>query len=258
MKLKNITAETRVTSLGMPLFYKGSSKNAVLLIHGFTGIADEMKYLATRLNEAGFSVSVPRLPGHGTNGQDFMQTNRHDWLRRAVDAYIELKSQYEKVYVAGLSMGGVLTLLLASHFPIERIALGAPAIVLKNRLIYFSPILRFFLPRKYVGHEEESDNPERQFISEQYWSYRYGHQIYNLFLLQKAALRELPKVTSSTLTIVSHTDDAVPVKAADIIESKISSPRTKRVELEESSHIVVNDTDKERVADEIIKWFSSD
>lgn len=258
MKLKNITAETHVTSIGMPLFYEGSNKKAVLLIHGFTGITDEMQYLAERLNGVGFTVSVPRLPGHGTNGKDFMQTNRHDWLRRAVDAYIELKSRYETVYVAGLSMGGILTILLASHFPVERIALAAPAIVNTNKLIYFSPVLRFFMPRKYVGHEEESDNPERQFISEQYWSYRYGHQIYNLFLLQMAARRELPKIASSTLTIVSHKDNTVPVKAADMIERKISSQQIKRVELEESSHIVVNDTDKERVADEIIAWFSSD
>ena len=184
-----------------------------------------------------------------------MQSNWHDWLRTAIDAYLELKKQFETVYVTGQSMGGILTLLLASHFPIERIALAAPAVVNKNKMIYLSPLLRFFMQRKYIGHEEESDDPERQYISSEYWSYRFGHQIYGLLRLQLMARRRLSKVTAATLTLVSHNDDAVPVEAADLIERKISAESKKRIEFEQSSHIIVNDTDKEKAADEIVAWF---
>lgn len=258
MKIEQIPSETVITGLGMPRYYAGNNGKAVLVLHGFTGVADEMDYLARRLHQAGFSVSVPRLSGHGTNGKDFMQTGWRDWLRNAVDAYLELNNRFETVYVAGLSMGGLLTLLLASHFPIERIALAAPAVVNKNKMIYLSPLLRFFMQRKYIGHEEESDDPERQFISSEYWSYRFGHQIYGLLRLQLLARRRLSKVTAATLTLVSHNDDAVPVEAADLIERRISAESVKRIEFETSSHIIVNDTDKEKAADEIVAWFSQD
>jgi len=258
MKLEQIPGDTKVTSIGMPRYYQGSNDKAVLLLHGFTGVANEMQYLAERLNEAGFTVAVPRLPGHGTTGKDFMLTNRRDWMRRAVDAYLELQSKYEKVYVVGLSMGGLLTLLLAAQFPVKRIALAAPALLINNKLIYLSPILRFFLRKHYVGHEEKSEDPEYQYLSDEYWSYRYGNQVYHLFRLQLAARRALSKVQVPALTLVSHNDHTVPVRVAELIEQRIASPNTKRVELSTNSHIIVNDSEKERAADEIVAWFSAE
>ncbi|MFW6208568.1 MAG: alpha/beta hydrolase [Spirochaetota bacterium] len=256
MKIEKIPADTKVTTLGMPRYYEGDNGKAVLVLHGFTGLADEMDYLAQRLNRAGFTVSVPRLPGHGSNGKDFMQSGWRDWLRCAIDAYLELKTRFETVYVSGLSMGGILTLLLASHFPIERIALAAPAVINLNKMIYLSPILRFFMRRSFVGHAEESDDPERQLISNEYWSYRFGHQIYGLLRLQLMARRRLSKLRAASLILVSHSDDAVPVEVADLIEKRSSARSIRRIEFERSSHIIVNDTDREPAADEIVAWFT--
>ncbi len=256
MKLEKIKSTTKIVNSARPLFYKGTNGKAVLLLHGYRGVVNEMQYLAERLHQAGFSVVVPRLPGHGTNGTDFLQTGRRDWLRRAFDAYTELKNTYETVYAAGLSMGGLLTLILASHFPIERIALAAPALISTNKLIYLSPLLQYVMPHSYIGHEETSDDPDRQLMSKEYWSYRFGHQVYNLFRLQLMARRCLPKVHASILTIVSHSDNSVPLKAADMIERKTPSTEKKRIELQNSSHLIVNDSEREKVADEIIDWFS--
>ncbi len=257
MKIERIPANTKVTTLAKPRYYQGDNGKAVLVLHGFTGLVDEMDYLAQRLNRAGFTVSVPRLPGHGTNGEDFMQSGWREWLRHATDAYLELKSRFDTVYISGLSMGGILTLLLAAHFPVDRIALAAPAVINMNKMIYLSPLLRFFIRRSFIGHEEDSDDPERQLISREYWSYRFGQQIYSLFRLQLMARRRLGQVKAATLILVSHSDDAVPVEVADLIEKRISSTSSKRIVFEESSHIIVNDTDKEKAADEIVAWFSS-
>src|SRR6056297_781524 len=127
-KITSVPPVTRVKSLGLPGFYEGNNGKAVLAIHGFTGISDNLRYLSERLNREGFTVSLPRLPGHGTDSADFRTTGRGDWLRRSIDAYLDLRSEYETVYVIGSSMGGLLTLLLASMFRIPRIALAAPAI----------------------------------------------------------------------------------------------------------------------------------
>ncbi len=62
-----------------PLFHK-AGKKGVLLIHGFLGSPFEMKYLANRFIQNGFTVSVPRLPGHGTSLEDMARFTGSDWL----------------------------------------------------------------------------------------------------------------------------------------------------------------------------------
>ena len=95
-----------------PFFLEGGS-HAVLLIHGFTGSAGHMRPLGEALHAQGFTVQGINLPGHATSMEDMGRTQWQDWLQAAKEACVALKDRYEHVSVAGLSMGGVLTLLLA-------------------------------------------------------------------------------------------------------------------------------------------------
>lgn len=55
-----------------PFFLKGlKTAPAILLIHGYTGSPRDMIWLGHQLNEAGYNIYIPRLPGHGTNKNDF-------------------------------------------------------------------------------------------------------------------------------------------------------------------------------------------
>jgi len=240
----------------MPNYLEGSNGKAVLVIHGFTGLTDDMRYLAGRLNQAGYTVSLPRLPGHGTNHFDFQLTGRRDWLRRCIDSYLELRSRFDTVYVTGLSMGGLFTIILAALFPVPRIALAAPAITNTNKKIYLTPLLRLFIGRIRSPYDDEPEDPQREYIASEYWRWRYAAQIYELLRLQHQARRALRRVEADTLTIVSKGDASVPLTAADIIEDGIAAVKKRRVVLEKSPHVLVNDVEKEQVADEIIDWFS--
>ncbi len=240
----------------MPDYLEGSNGKAVLVIHGFTGLTDDMRYLAERLNQAGYTVSLPRLPGHGTNHIDFQLTGRRDWLRRCIDSYLELRSRFDTVYVTGLSMGGLFTIILAALFPVPRIALSAPAITITNKMIYLTPLLRLFIGRIRSPYDDEPEDPQREYIASEYWRWRYAAQIYELLRLQRQARRSLRRVEADTLTIVSKGDASVPLTAADIIEDGIAAAKKRRVILEKSPHVLVNDVEKEQVADEIIDWFS--
>ena len=99
----------------------------VLVVHGFTGNPQSMRPLAEALAAAGCTVSLPLLPGHGTRVEDMLPTRWQDWSTAAERAYEELAARCEAVCVAGLSMGGTLTLWLASRHPeIRGIALVNP------------------------------------------------------------------------------------------------------------------------------------
>jgi carboxylesterase len=73
-----------------PIFKKGTQKIAVLLLHGFTGTPDSMRYQANYLHELGFTVCAPLLEGHGTTPDDLSRTNWQDWLYSANQALNEL------------------------------------------------------------------------------------------------------------------------------------------------------------------------
>ena len=50
-----------------------------LLCHGFTGSPAALRPWAEYLTGAGFSVELPRLPGHGTHWRDMALTRWPDW-----------------------------------------------------------------------------------------------------------------------------------------------------------------------------------
>jgi carboxylesterase len=76
-----------------------------------------MRGLAEAFAGAGFAVELPRLPGHGTTIDDMMTTTWEDWSTAAEAAFIDLAARVDRIVVAGLSMGGGLTLWLASRHP---------------------------------------------------------------------------------------------------------------------------------------------
>lgn len=87
-----------------------------------------MRGLAESMASAGHHVELPRLPGHGTDVADMIPTRWHHWSAEVERAFQTLSSRVEKVVVAGLSMGGSLTLWTAlQHADIAGIICINPA-----------------------------------------------------------------------------------------------------------------------------------
>lgn len=249
---------TRVLDSARPQYFPGGS-NGVLLIHGFGGSPRDMVYLAQRIATEGYTVAVPRLPGHGTNGDDFSLTGRRDWFRRVVDSYAELSAVCDRVSVVGLSMGGVLALLLASRFAVDKLVLAAPAILLRARLIALTPLLATVLRRAPLPEPKESPKDEdAAHIQREYWSAIWYRPLAELRRLQLQTRRRLRRVHAPILTIVSEADNTVPPEVARYIERRVASKTTRRLELTDSAHVVVNDCRKEEVADRAIAFLAED
>lgn len=95
----------------------GTRRVGALCIHGFTGNPSSMRGVAESFAAAGYDVELPRLPGHGTAVSDMIPTRWSDWSAEVDAAYRRLASRVDKVVVAGLSMGGSLTLWTALEHP---------------------------------------------------------------------------------------------------------------------------------------------
>lgn len=95
----------------------GANGCGVLVLHGFTGNPSSMRGLAEVFGNAGFSVELPRLPGHGSTVEDLVPTRWSDWLGAALQTYDDLAARVGNVVVAGLSMGGTLTTAIGLDRP---------------------------------------------------------------------------------------------------------------------------------------------
>jgi carboxylesterase len=242
----------------LPRFLKGAEKSAVLILHGFRSYPGILDYLGGRLHQAGHTVSVPRLPGHGTNASDFRRATWKDWFRRCEDAFLDLRADFETIHVVGSSAGGVLALLLASRYPAAKLLLLAPAIINSNRLIWLTGLLKHFIRRikddgKLDGHD--LNNPDVQYLADEYWQWMWSKPAHELFKLQRKAKKQLRNITADTLILMTKKDNTVPMKAAVLIERNIRAENVRRVVFEHSNHHLSNHVEKEQVADEAVAWF---
>src|SRR5258708_13280958 len=98
-------------------FRLGSGDRGVLLIHGFCGTPPEMRGLGEHLAQSGFRVHGALLAGCGTTPEELAATNWTDWVASAQAQLDELKHECSQVFVAGQSMGGTLSLILAARNP---------------------------------------------------------------------------------------------------------------------------------------------
>ena len=103
-----------------PFAFPGSGPEArtgVLLVHGFTGTPMSMRPWGEHLAAEGFTVRCPLLPGHGTRWQDCNTSTHDQWTTAVGEAFDALDAECDRVFVAGLSMGGTLATRLAEVRP---------------------------------------------------------------------------------------------------------------------------------------------
>lgn len=136
------------------------AERACLLIHGFSGTPTEMRDLGNALAEQGIRVYGMLVAGHSGNPDDLVLSRQNEWLASAEEGLTRLAS-YPSVFVAGLSMGGVLALSLAIRHP-ERIAgivtLSTPTRFTGGLQVKLVPLARYFVkwfyPLSYLNFND--------------------------------------------------------------------------------------------------------
>ena len=130
-----------------PFSHAGTS-TGVLLCHGFTGSPHSLRPWAQYLADAGLSVSLPRLPGHGTVWQEMARTRWEDWYAEVNRAFEELRGRSDQIFVMGLSMGGCLALRLAEVHgnSISGLVLVNPSVTADTKLFALAPVLKLIVP----------------------------------------------------------------------------------------------------------------
>lgn len=237
-----------------PFEFEGKGAS-VLVLHGFTGTTQSMRYLGEELNKRfGFFVSGPCLPGHGTSPDDMEKTGFLDWTSAAADALQRVVDRGDPVFVTGLSMGGMLTLGLAAQFP-EKVAGIAPI----NGIAGFNDggladvILNRDAPSRIPGIGSDI---KAEGVTELAYPEVPLACLHSVYLAQAAIGDVLHKVTCPTLVLQSREDHVVHPDNAYRIMRRISSVRRQLVWMENSYHVATLDNDKDLIVDQTGAFFS--
>ena len=233
---------------GEPFFYEGGPIGCVLL-HGFTAAPREMRPLGQYLNEiGGFTVHGVRLAGHGTRPEDLAQTTWRDWYASGLEAVRGLRARCDRVFACGLSLGGVLSLLLAARGEVDGVAaIAAPLRPYDRRL----KVARFLTAFKPYSPKRLADLHDPAALAD-HADYRRipTRAAAELHAVTRALYRELPGVKTPALVIHSRRDRVVPPDNAQTIFERISSRDKRIVWLERGGHIATEDYDREIVFEE--------
>ena len=224
----------------------GSGKNAdigVLLVHGFTGSPASMRPWAEYLNQKGYTVRVPLLPGHGTQPEDLNEFKWEQWPAKVEDEIAELSKTCSKIFICGLSMGGGTTLNVAT-----RHSKKLSGIILVNPMIHVAfvgPELSYFLSRFQKLRKSVGDDIKRPGVTE--WGYDAlpTRGVYQLLKMLKYTRSRLHDVTAPMQLFHSVDDHTLPVSNTEIIMKGVGSRIKQRIELTNSYHVATLDYDAE-------------
>jgi len=249
LKSLEIPAGLDVMKEGKPFFFEGG-KTGCLLIHGFTGTTSSMKPMGEYMAGKGLTVLGPRLPGHGTDTDDMGKFNYTDWTSTVETAFSEISEMCDKVFVSGLSMGGLLTLYLAERHsdsitgaipicaPVHWLAEGGQALALK-----IVPALKHVV-KKIPGPGNDLKDPD---VVEVAYEKLHTNALHGLIKLAKVVDGDLSRITCPIRIFEAREDHVVPPKNAPYILDHVSSYNKELVWLDNCYHVATLDLDKKKI-----------
>jgi carboxylesterase len=262
-------------------FFLKGDKNLCFLIHGLTGTAKEMGSIAQAFNEQGFSVASPLMANHDKSISLLKRTSWQELYACLRKEFIKYENDYENIFVAGLSFGALIGLMLAYEFPkkVKAINCFSPTLFFDG---WSNPKSRIFLPLLYktpfnnwLYFKEEYPygikNPRlRNKIAGFYKNadlfdyskvHLYGYPVIPIacmqqnHLLAKKVISLLKQIHTPIQLLAARNDDVTSPKNSNFIFEHIGSTDKKIIFFEDSYHIITADQERDKVALAAVTFF---
>jgi len=237
-----------------PFFFLGdAAKPACLLIHGFTGTPKEMRSMGEYLHQQGFTCLGIRLTGHATHPEDMIRSRYSDWMASVEDGYQLLRGITDSIFLVGLSMGGVLSLLMSTRLaPRVRgvIAMSTPSRLPSDYPIWLLQLISIFIKYRPKSNEEPGSGWFDRTAYQDHISYsqnpiRSVAELKKLILVMHATL---PKVNVPVLLMHSKDDTYVlPENIERIYDGLTNASDKTKLYITGSGHVLPRDASREQV-----------
>jgi carboxylesterase len=247
-----------------PFFFAGDPAKAgarigCLCLHGLNASPQEMYWLGRSLAAHGATAYGPRLFGHGIDVSLLNRARWQDWYSAALDGYYVLRAQCDYVFVLGLSMGGLCSLLLAAEQPVDGVVALAAALRVNGEaraahLLRYTgvTVLRFDRDKDVIDKRVkalQSHAGERLTGRVSYYAHK-ATGISELLRMQAVTRARLSKISAPALLVYSERDSVIPFSVmAELQGALTGSANVQALPLSQSDHILTNDVEMDQVFD---------
>jgi carboxylesterase len=242
----------QIISTAEPFLLLGkTAQPACLLIHGFTSSPKEMRGLGEFLNQYGYTCLGIRLTGHATDPQDMIRSNYTDWTASVEDGYNLLRCLSDRIILVGVSMGGVLTLLMSTRLDVTgAVALSTPYKLPDDPRLRHIDLIAKTVPFMPKGSSAPGDGWFDKEAWKDHISYpqnpvRSIGQLNRLLAEMRSAL---PQLRVPVLLIHSRDDDYVLPQNMELIFSDLVNISDKtKLYVTGSGHVITRDAARQQV-----------
>jgi carboxylesterase len=250
---------SQIIATAEPFFFLGDrSKPACLLIHGFTGTPKEMRWMGDYLNERGYTCLGIRLTGHATDPEDMIRSHYTDWMASVEDGYHLLRGVTDRIFLVGLSMGGILSLLMSARLDVKGVVAMSTPYKLPD-----DPRLRHIeWISKIVAYMPKSDEePGASWFDKEAWKDHISYpqnpirSIGELNKLLGEMRTALSRINVPVLLVHSKDDGYVASKNLELIFADLKNVSDKaKLYIAGSGHVVTRDAARHQVFESALEF----
>ena len=243
------------------------------MIHGLGGTRHDFGSLDRKFEQIGCDVYLPSLPGHGSSPGQLSGVSLRDYMQLLSSTYRDLITRYERVDVAGISMGALLALMLSARERMTRgrLILLSPPLFLDGwggsrlrplrYLMYCVPGLRHLIRvpegEPFGIKNDRIRNLIRRALkkgSGVHYPYVPLAAIAQVDWMRFAVRRELSQVACETLVMHSEEDEVTSIRSAEFVCQHLGSRDVTLVRLTDSYHMITLDNERDTVADRTLAF----
>jgi carboxylesterase len=215
---------------------------AALCLHGLTGTPYEVRSVAEALVARGVRARGPWMAGHEEGAEELAKTSWQAWFEGARRELALLRAEHDRVFLVGMSMGGLVSLRIAETEEIDAIVVIGTPLVLAPPIPQILPILRRFVSSRAKKGGSDIREPVARARHPGLSSMPFS-AVAELISLQAAVIPDLARVHAPILVAHGRLDrTARPRDAARIFEAVESSDK-ELFYLERSGHVATVDYD---------------
>lgn len=236
-----------------PFMFRGDER-AVLLLHGFTGHSADVRMLGRFLNSKGYTCYAPIYRGHGKSPEDLIEAKAEQWWEDVKNAYLYLKGEgYEKIAVAGLSLGGVLALRLACTHPLEAVVTMCSPMFFDNEeqlTIGFKQFAKDY--KQLEGKDEATIQEEMGELLER------SKELFKQIAESIERVKEnVDMLYTPTLVIQAEKDEMINPDSANYIYENVEADQKEIKWYANAGHAITFSDAKDQLHEDIAQFFAS-